>query len=165
MNHYKHFFLSALVVFLGFLACSNPTSPGLSDSFIIGNWNVISGEMHLTMTQAGMTAKEDTTVVFTGTNTAAFDSNHTFLFVSDDGNPVMAKRLFLAKKTALDTLLGTWSLSGDKLTLISLVDTTALTVSASGNSMKLMNQVNETDSTSGTAMTIKGTSTVTMTRK
>jgi hypothetical protein len=166
MHHFKYSFLFSVVVLFGFLGCkSSPTAPSINDNSIVGDWNVISGEMHMTMTQAGMTMKEDTTVFFTGTNTAAFDSNHTFLFVSDNGNPVLAKMLFVAKKMALDTLTGTWSLSGNKLTLISPTSTTAPTVSMSGNSMVLLNQVDTTVTSSGATMKMKGTSAITMTRQ
>jgi hypothetical protein len=167
MNHYVRAFLFGSVLFLFFAACnsSNPTSPGISDNSIIGDWNVISDEMHLSMAQAGTTTREDTTVFFTGTNTAAFNANHTFLLVSDNGNPASAKRFFSAKKMTLDTLTGTWTLSGNQITLSSLAGAESSTVSVGGDSMEITAHVNDTETVNGSPMITKGTSALTMTRE
>ncbi len=164
---------------LGFMNCgdSNSTGPSLSDTSIVGLWNVSSMSSHLTMNMGGgFSYTQDTSMTFTGTNTAEFRSDHTFISISNNiddiyggGTEGLAKKL--AKKSvsessaSLDTVQGNWSLSGNKLSIIFIdlaVDTLISDVSLSGNSMTLSTQINMSVPMGETTITVNGNATIHM---
>jgi hypothetical protein len=159
----------AVIGIVGFFGCnsgSSPTGPAITDSSIIGIWNVINSSEHVTETYNGTTMRIDTTETFSGTNTANFKSDNTFIFLSENGNTLStAKRIALAKIMTLDTLTGTWSLSGNQLTLISTASTFAATASISGNTLTLSTQIDTTETYGAEAFTIRGSSVMTMTKQ
>jgi hypothetical protein len=129
----------------GLMNCGdgNPTGAALSETSIVGLWNISAFNSHLAMTVNGLIITKDTSMTLTGINTVEFFSDHRFVSVSGHFNDILGVGAKVLTKNAvsaavLDTARGNWSLSGDTLTFVitqPIADTILGNVSISGNSL------------------------------
>ncbi|MFY0631203.1 MAG: lipocalin family protein [Flavobacteriaceae bacterium] len=170
-----------LLLFVAVIAClssctNNDTSPiNVSESDILGTWNVIDSEVEgtATITVGGITSS--VSMVNTGR-----DYDFTFEFANNP-NTVMA----LGTYTSVNTITvdgqtsvqeipvssidgfdsGTWSVNGDQLTITANGRTSVATIAEfTGNLMVITTAVEETQNFQGVSVVLTGESSVTLQR-
>jgi hypothetical protein len=142
----------------------------VTESSIVGVWGVGAMHAHVVVTSGMSSTTMNMDTTWGGNNYAEFKSSHEFAFVSDNDNILVKAAAKLTKpgKTAgLDTAVGTWSLSGNTLTLLSAEFDRpfAATVSMSGNAMTWTVATNDTIDNGDVTVTMSGESTITLTRR
>jgi hypothetical protein len=138
------FMVVSLVLSFSIISCKkSPTGVSFSDDDLVGKWIVTSMKAKVTMSGGGFSFAIDTTIQMeSDDNYFQFFSNNTFTVTFDE------EEIFgggMMKRSAMPKILqspgdsGTWSLSGNQLSMTSFGDDTTIvsSINISGNSLTM----------------------------
>ena len=134
----------SFVLSLSVVSCKkSPTGASFSDDNLVGKWIVEKMQAKGTMSYMGMSIPMDTTIQMeSNDNYFQFFSDNTFTVVFDEEDIFgggMMKRSAMPKMLQSPADSGTWSLSGNQLSMTSFGDDTTIvsTVTIGGNSLTM----------------------------
>ncbi len=144
-SNIQKFFVISIGLSLLFINCKkSPTSLSFDEDDLIGKWILNSIEVKGSVKGQGMSITMDTTMQMPANSYyfQFFDNNKFFVVFNEDelfGGLEKTSLNGLPKKMQWSTDSGTWSLSGNQLSMTSYGDDTTIvtTISISGNSMTM----------------------------